>query len=622
MSLNTVRKFYEELELAQKSKDDLRVFVREAWHVIEPGSPYVHGWHIDAICEHLMAVTSGQIKDLLINVPPRHAKSSIVSVLWPVWEWIRNPPTKWLYSSYNQALSTRDSLKSRRLIQSPWFRKHYGDRFSLARDQKTKMRYDNDKQGYRIATSVDGGNTGEGGDRIVCLPYDAKIKLRYNELAIGRICEAQMFIDVWSYNKLHKRVELKPIRLHFVTDSKKLIVIKTDKNKTLEITPNHLVYTGTRSYVKAEDLNTLDLLMRHDKSHDRIVSIETKEGDFKTYNIEVQDNNNYFADGYLVHNCDDGNNATEGESKAILESTAIWWREVMSTRKNDPQRSTRVVIGQRISSLDISQVFLEMAEPVHLCLPAEYEGNKSVTVLGWSDPRTEQGELLWPQRFTRPVLEALKKELGMYGTAGQLQQRPTPRGGGIIKVQWIKKYILTRDVHSRITNKVRFIIQSWDTAFKEGEENDFSVCLTLGMLDDGFYVINRWKGKVDFPELEKTAIELANIYNPHQLLIEDKASGQSLIQSLKKRTRLPIKAVKVDRDKVSRMYAVSPIIEAGRFFVPEGEQWVDDYVPNLITFPAAVHDDDVDATTQALTELGINKTMGGNGNRVVSLIGR
>ena len=362
--------------------------------------------------------------------------------------------------------------------------------------------------------------------------------------------------------------------------------------------------------------------MRHDKSHDRIVSIETKEGDFKTYNIEVQDNNNYFADGYLVHNCDDGNNATEGESKAILESTAIWWREVMSTRKNDPQRSTRVVIGQRISSLDISQVFLEMAEPVHLCLPAEYEGNKSVTVLGWSDPRTEQGELLWPQRFTRPVLEALKKELGMYGTAGQLQQRPTPRGGGIIKVQWIKKYILTRDVHSRITNKFRFIIQSWDTAFKEGEENDFSVCLTLGMLDDGFYVINRWKGKVDFPELEKTAIELANIYNPHQLLIEDKASGQSLIQSLKKRTRLPIKAVKVDRDKVSRMYAVSPIIEAGRFFVPEGEQWVDDYVTNLITFPAAVHDDDVDATTQALTELGINKTMGGVGNRVVSLMGR
>ena len=622
MSQHDVLRFYQELELAQKSKDDLRVFVREAWHVIEPGSPYVHGWHIDAICEHLMAVSRGQIMDLLINVPPRHAKSSIVSVLWPVWEWINNPPVKWLYSSYNQALSTRDSLKSRRLIQSPWFRKHFGDRFSLARDQKTKMRYDNDKQGYRIATSVKGGNTGEGGDRIVCLPYEARIKLKYNELAIGRICESQMFIDVWSYNKLYKRIELKPIRLHFVTDSTQMVIIKTDKNRTLEITPNHLVFTGTRGYIKAGELNTLDLLMRDTKSYERISSVEIKDGNFKTYNIEVADNNNYFANGFLVHNCDDGNNAAEGESKAILETTAIWWKEVMSTRKNDPERSTRVVIGQRISSLDISQVFLEMAEPVHLCLPAEYEGNKSVTVLGWSDPRTEHGELLWPNRFTRPVLEALKKELGMYGTAGQLQQRPTPRGGGIIKAHWIKKYTLTRDVHSRITNRFKFIIQSWDTAFKEGEENDFSVCITIGMLDDGFYVINRWKGKVDFPELEKTSIELANIYNPHQLLIEDKASGQSLIQSLKKRTRLPIKAVKVDRDKTSRMYAVSPIIEAGRFYVPDGEQWVDDYVTNLITFPAAVHDDDVDATTQALTELGINKTMGGNGNRVVSLIGR
>jgi hypothetical protein len=152
-------------ELAKRS---LREFVCLAWEIVEPSTPFVPGWHIDAIIEHLEAVTRGQIRNLLINVPPRHMKSLLVSVFWPAWEWIRFPERRWLYSSYAASLSTRDSVKCRRLIESPWYQRLFGSIFTLTSDQNTKGRFDNNRSGYRLSTSVGGAVTGEGGDRIVC----------------------------------------------------------------------------------------------------------------------------------------------------------------------------------------------------------------------------------------------------------------------------------------------------------------------------------------------------------------------------------------------------------------------------------------------------------------------
>jgi predicted phage terminase large subunit-like protein len=623
MSLRRLaRIFQQETMEAEEAISDLRKFVKLAWPIIEPGTPYVHGWHIDAICEHLMAISDGKIKDLLINVPPRHAKSSIVSVIWPVWEWIQQPHIKWLFSSYAQSLSTRDSLKSRRLIQSPWFQKHYWRSFQLLRDQNTKMRYDNDKAGYRIATSVTGSNTGEGGDRVVCLPYNAMITLKYNKMAIGSLDKCWPFVQVLSYDRLRKTTELKKINQFFATNTQEICVITTINEKKLECTPNHLIYSS-KGWFPAKDLTHLDSIFNEQKKFIKIKEVAIEKREIKTFNIEVEDNNNYFANGFLVHNCDDGNNALEGESQAILESTSIWWKEVMSTRKNDPKMGSRIMVGQRVGCLDLSQVFLESSDPVHLCLPAEYEGNKSRTILGWEDPRIEIGDLLWPERFTYEILTGLKKQLGIYGTAGQLQQRPTPREGGIIKLAWLKYYKLQRDNRYRIIKPTfQYIIQSWDTAFKDGEQNDFSVCITFGLVQDGFYIINRWKDKVDFPELEKKTIELANIYNPNELVIEDKASAQSLIQCLKKRTKLKIKAVNPDRDKIARLYSISPIIESGMLYLPEDEAWVPDYVDNLVKFPGAVHDDDVDATSQALILYGLNKSNIFDSNRKINIMGR
>src|SRR6266481_7273643 len=96
-------------ELARRR---LREFVNQAWLIVEPSTPFFPGWHIDAIIEHLEAVTRGEIRNLLINVPPRHMKSLLVSVFWPAWEWIRFPERRWLYSSYAASLSIREDRKS------------------------------------------------------------------------------------------------------------------------------------------------------------------------------------------------------------------------------------------------------------------------------------------------------------------------------------------------------------------------------------------------------------------------------------------------------------------------------------------------------------------------------
>ena len=153
----------------------LHTFVRQAWSVIEPGRPFVDNWHIKAICDHLQAVTERRIKRLLINVPFRTSKSSVVSVLWPAWVWIQDqtkmqfagPTHQWLCGSYAAKLATRDNLKMRRLITSDWYRSYWGDKFKLTGDQNEKIRFQNDKLGYRIAFGMTGGVMGDGGDTLL-----------------------------------------------------------------------------------------------------------------------------------------------------------------------------------------------------------------------------------------------------------------------------------------------------------------------------------------------------------------------------------------------------------------------------------------------------------------------
>jgi predicted phage terminase large subunit-like protein len=142
-------------------------FVRVAWGVVDP-APLIWNWHLDAICDRLQAVTEGKLKRLVISVPPGHAKSMLVSVLWPAWVWgFRTPSWKALFASYSDDLVVRDATKSRELLRSPWFRSRKRCAWSISEDQDRKDYFRNTEHGERMCISVTGRGTGFRGDAVV-----------------------------------------------------------------------------------------------------------------------------------------------------------------------------------------------------------------------------------------------------------------------------------------------------------------------------------------------------------------------------------------------------------------------------------------------------------------------
>jgi len=449
----------------------LKEFTKRSWQTIEPGRDFHDNWHIDAISEHLQAVVEGKIRRLIINIPPRHMKSISVAVALPAWTWTIQPQKRFLFASYASSLSIRDSVKCRRLIDSPWYQQHFGQTFHLTGDQNQKQRFENSQTGYRIATSVDGALTGEGGDIIVI---------------------------------------------------------------------------------------------------------------------------------------DDPHNVREAESSAVREGVLEWWDQAMQSRLNDPKTGAFIIIMQRVHEKDLTGHILanELGQEWdHLCLPARYEiGHPTPTFssLGFTDPRTEEGELLWPDRIDEPTLRNLERSLGSYASAGQLQQRPMPKGGGILRAEWWVPW------DKPDLPDIEYVIQSWDTAFSTKEKTSYSARTTWGVFKSrgqtNAIVLDMWYDRVTYPELRRIAQEAYNSYEPDAVLIEKKASGQSLIQDLRV-AGVPVIEYMPDRDKEARAHASSALLEDGRIYFPSDKKWAKNLIDICAAFPATENDDIVDTCTQAWLRL-------------------
>ena len=214
----------------------------------------------------------------------------------------------------------------------------------------------------------------------------------------------------------------------------------------------------------------------------------------------------------------------------------------------------------------------------------------------------KEGEALHPERYSLEELERIKVAVGSRVWASLYQQRPAAADGAIFKREWWRYFTPPAADRAQLIKALGItrVVQFWDTAFKSGQENDNSACVTMGEAPNRYYVLDVWKGKVEFPELKATVKAQAAKWSPTVVLVEDKASGQSLVQEMKRDTRLPIIPVKVDTDKVTRANAVTPQVEAGLCHLPEGAGWVADFVDELATFPNAAHDDQVDAFGGAL----------------------
>ena len=443
--------------IAEKS---LHEYIKQAWQVVEPKDHFLDNWHIRAIAEHLEAVSAGQIRNLLINEPPRTTKSLLVSVFWPTWEWANRPETRWLFSSYAETLSTRDSLKCRRIIEGGWYRARWGSVFRLTGDQNVKTRFENDKTGYRIATSVGGTATGEGGDIVVI---------------------------------------------------------------------------------------------------------------------------------------DDPHNLKEIHSDAAREGVLRWFDEVMPTRVNDPKTGRFVIVMQRGHERDLSgHILSKDLGYEHLCIPMEYDGKKRSTSLGGYDPRTEEGELLWEERFGKTEVEGLKKSLGSYSAAGQLQQSPSPAGGGILKREHWKYY--------KALPKLEETILSFDMTFKKLSDNDYVVGQAWGRAGADKFLLHQVRDRMGFSASLQAVRNLKGKYpGATAVLVEDKANGPAVIETLTK--EIPgIIAIEPEGGKIARAYAVQPEQEAGNVYLPDPSiaPWVGEFVEECASFPNAPNDDQVDAFTQAV----------------------
>lgn len=488
--------------VAEQCRRRLSRFVREAWPIVEPATPFVHGWHLDVVAEHLEAVSCGEIKRLIVNVPPRTMKSLTCGVFWPAWEWLARPHIRWLFATYAADLSTRDSVKCRRLIDSrggktdgtlfervgyqgvlrllsdaPW---------QLTGDQNAKTKYETTETGMRLATSVGGVATGEGGDRIVI---------------------------------------------------------------------------------------------------------------------------------------DDPLNAKQARSEAERNAANRWWDETMTTRFNNANAAA-VIVMQRLHEQDLTGHLVEQGGWHHLCLPAEYEPSHPFvypatvtlptgrTLSG--DRRTEDGELLEPVRLSTERLAELRRGLGSYGYAGQMQQRPAPLEGGMFKRAWWKRWTQD-DLPKRWTR----LVESWDMSFGSTSDTaSFVIGQVWGEHGADRYLLAQVRARMPFTDTVK-AVQAMQTFRPDAYrgqtvtarLVERKANGQAVMDTLARKI-LALVPIDPEGGKEVRAAAVEPTVEAGNVWIPAADfipaplgyapTSTGDFIEEHAVFPNGASDDQVDGMTQAL----------------------
>lgn len=215
----------------------------------------------------------------------------------------------------------------------------------------------------------------------------------------------------------------------------------------------------------------------------------------------------------------------------------------------------------------------------------------------------KEGDALHPERYDLTHLTKIKKAVGTQTWNALYQQRPSSKGGDVIKRAWFKRY--------SVLPLMRRVIIAGDTAQKIKQHNDFSVFIVAGIgIDGGLYVIDLIRGKWEAPELERKLEDIWNKYRAshkaQSVYIEDKSSGTGLIQSIQRKRNIPIKGVQVDADKYTRVLGIQGFIESGYVFLPDGAEWVEDFLSECEKFTATdshKHDDQVDTLTMAITEL-------------------
>jgi predicted phage terminase large subunit-like protein len=497
---------------ALRYEDSLGDFIKAAWHHAGEPQNFQSNWHIDCVSDHLMAVTRRQIKGpgpLIFTEPPRHMKSRGVNVFFPAWTWAQNPDpdmkdhgfmvepgtlsgpgVKFAYISYIQRLSNEHSLACRRLIESDWYQRRWGDRVRLNYTQIEQ--FDNFAGGNRRAMSFS-SITGFGADIIV------------------------------------------------VDD--------------------------------AHDIRTV-------------------------------------------------------ESGVIREQTLRAWDEVLPTRLNDPKSGMYIVIMQRSHERDlIGHILAKEFNGMHVCLPAEFERRHPYVFLDpkWPVPRKtdssngtdggpkigetwhdfrKEGDALWPSRFPKDMLTRWASSMTSHAAAGQLQQRPTAREGGLFKRAWFNNPVKLVPV-DRLD-----LVRAWDLASASDPSNDpdYTVGLLMGRDRETriFYIIDVIRGRFS-PGQREQKINTIAIFDGTscRIRIPQDPGGAGKFEAHHLAALLQGYRVSTEREEGTKGNRADPFAaqcEHGMVKLVEG-QWNQTFVEELCAFPSGANDDQVDAASAAFRAL-------------------
>jgi predicted phage terminase large subunit-like protein len=299
---------------------------------------------------------------------------------------------------------------------------------------------------------------------------------------------------------------------------------------------------------------------------------------------------------YLI--LDDPLKPDEALSEAQRRGVNNWYDHTLYSRLNDKAHGVIIIVMQRLHEDDLVGHVLAQEKWEVLSFPAIAEADETFrieTIWGPRQYTRRPGDLLHPERESRDTLAGIRQTIGEYNFAGQYQQAPAPFGGGMVKQEWFKRH-----EPGPVPDTYDQIIQSWDTANKPTDLSDYSVCLTVGIKGPTITVLHVLRKRLNYPELKRAVRAQAEVHRATVVLIEDKASGTQLIQELVHDGCSLVKAITPAGDKVMRMHAQTATIENGFVFLPKEAPWLAEYLHELTTFPRGKHDDQVDATSQAL----------------------
>jgi len=577
------------------SVDPALVFARESliayaclqWAGYEPAA------HHQLIAKYLEKVERGEVNRLMICMPPRHGKSSIVSEYFPAWFLGKNPDKMIVTASYGQELASDFGRKVRNQIADPLFPKLFNG-VTIAEDSAAidKFNMSSPNKGGYFAVGVGGALTGRGAN---CVSGDTMVATDRGLFRIDYLFSRYPKFNVLSYSLEHDALEFKPIVAVKKSIAKsKIVITKTCDGKSIWSTPDHLFYIpDEKNYRPAILLASGDELLTNMATIDTVINTMTVDIDsMDVYDIQVQDNHNFFANGILIHNCliidDPIKSREDADSESNRRKIKDWYTAVAYTRLMG--NGAIVICQTRWHLSDLSGWLLEEHKHenwVVLNLPAI----------------NSKGEALWPERYPLETLYQIKKTLPSRDWEALYQQKPFIEEGGIFKREWWKMWPENKKFPT-----CSFVIQAWDTATtdKDLKSNSYSARTTWGIFqgpDDevpNVILLEAWKERVEFPELQKEALRAYREYEPDKVLIEKKSSGQQLIQILR-RMGLPLVEFLPEKigDKTARAYAAQNLFENGRVYYPS-RRWAEDVIDELARFSPSSPNDLTDSSTSAL----------------------